>query len=308
MTPTQTAEDGSGLGLAIDVGGTTVKGELVDRAGITLAAERTDTPRGDQALDAIGAIGDKLLTQAPGPVTGAGVVVPGLVDPARGVATYSANIGWRDLPLVEPLSRRWQLPVRLGHDVASAAIAETTYGAGRGETDVCFVVIGTGVAAVVVSGGRLVTGHGGEIAEIGHLPVRPGTRCACGGDGCLEAVASASAIAASYRERTATPVSGAADVASRLGHDPVARVVWQEAVAALADGLATLALVVAPELVVVGGGLAAAGDDLVGPLQRELERRTRVVSAPARVRTAELGARGGVAGAGLLAFGPWVTP
>lgn len=299
--------DDDGLGLAIDVGGTTIKGELVDRSGTVLATERAATPHADEAVAAIAGVGDRLLARASGPVVGAGVVVPGLVDPARGVATYSANIGWRDLPIVERLVERWDLPVRLGHDVASAAVAEATYGAGRGESDVCFVVIGTGVAAVVVAGGRLVTGHRGEIAEIGHLRVRPGTRCACGGDGCLEAVASASAIAARYEERTGTAVTGAEDVASRLAGDPVAREVWQQAIEALADGLATLALVVAPGVVVVGGGLAAAGSDLVEPLDRELKQRTRVV-APARVTVAGLGARGGVVGAGLLAFAPWVTP
>lgn len=305
MTPTAAA-DPPGLALAIDVGGTSIKGELADADGRVVAAERVATPRGDAALDAIGLLGDRLLAKASGPVRGAGVVVPGLVDPTAGVAAYSANIGWRDLALVDPLRRRWELPVALGHDVASAAVAEIRYGAGRGESDVCFVVIGTGVAAVVVSGGRLVTGRRGEIAEVGHLPVRPGTPCACGGDGCLEAVASASAIAARYAERTGEPVAGAEAVAARLAHDPVAREVWQAAIEALADGIATLSLVVAPELVVVGGGLAVAGGELAEPLARELGRRTRVV-APARVTVAELGARAGVVGAAQLVFDPWTT-
>ena len=306
MTTPEARRSTGDLALAIDVGGTSIKAELVDRAGTVLAAERADTPHGGGALPAVQLLGERLLTSAPGPVLGAGVVVPGLVDPARGVAAYSANIGWRDLPVVEPLSRAWSLPVRLGHDVASAAVAEIRYGAGRGESDVCFIVIGTGIAAALVSGGRLVTGRHGEIAEIGHLPVRPGHRCACGGDGCLEAVASAAAIAADYRNRTGSAVAGAADVVARLGDDPVAREVWQEAVEALADALASLALVVAPELVVVGGGLGVAGTELVQPLERELKQRTRVVAAP-RVTMAELGARGGVVGAGLLVFEPWTT-
>lgn len=303
MTTPQARRTGD-LALAIDVGGTSIKAELVDRAGTVLAAERADTPHGDAALTAVERLGGLLLSRAPAPVLGAGIVVPGLVDPTRGVAAYSANIGWRNLAVVEPLSRAWSLPVRLGHDVASAAVAEIAYGAGRHESDVCFVVIGTGVAAALVSGGRLVTGRRGEIAEIGHLRVRPGHRCACGGDGCLEAVASASAIAAGYRDRTGAAVAGAADVVARLGDDPVARQVWQEAIEALADGLAALTLVLAPELVVVGGGLGVAGAELVDPLQRELQRRTRVVTPP-RVTMAELGARGGVVGAGLLVFEPW---
>lgn len=306
MTPTAVDDAPPGLALAIDVGGTTIKGELTGPEGRVVAAERVATPRGEAALEAIGLLGDRLLAGAEGPVRGAGVVVPGLVDPVRGVATYSANIGWNDLRLVDPLRHRWQLPVRLGHDVASAAVAEIRHGAGRNESHVCFVVIGTGVAAVVVSGGSLVTGAHGEIAEIGHLPVRPGHPCACGGDGCLEAVASASAIAARYAELSGEPVPGAEAVVARLAEDPIARQVWQEAIEALADGIATLSLVVAPELVVVGGGLAVAGDDLTVPLARELERRTRVV-APARVTLAALGARAGVVGAAQLVLDPWTT-
>lgn len=290
--------------LAIDVGGTTVKGELVDAGLTTLATATAPTPRGDAALDAIGDLGDHLLAQAGDPVAGAGVVVPGLVDPGAGVASYSANIGWRDLALAAPLSGRWGVPVRLGHDVAAAAVAEIQHGAGRGRRDVGFVVVGTGIAAVLVSGGRIVNGPHGEITELGHVPVRRGTPCRCGGDGCLEAVASAAAIARQYAERSGRPVTGAADVVARLADDPAARDVWQRAVEALAEGIALLALVAAPELVVVGGGLAAAGDLLVRPLARAVKDRTRVV-APPDIALAELGSRGGVAGAAMLARAPW---
>jgi len=294
----------AGTVIAIDVGGTTAKGELVDGRLTTLASASAPTPRGEAALEAIGDLGERLLARATGPVAGAGVVVPGLVDTNAGVASYSANIGWRDLPLAGPLSRRWGVPVRLGHDVTAAAVAELHHGAGRGRRDVGFVVIGTGIAAVLVSGARIVGGPHGEITELGHVPVRPGTRCPCGGDGCLEAVASAAAIARQYAERSGRPVSGAAEVVTRLADDPVAREVWQQAVEALADGIALLALVSAPELVVVGGGLAAAGDRLTGPLERAVADRTRVVTPP-RVVLAELGTRGGVAGAAMLAHAPW---
>lgn len=284
--------------LAIDVGGTTMKAELIDADGTVLDSGRVPTPRGADALEAVGALGERLLGTAP--VAGAGVVVPGLVDPRRGVAVYSANIGWRDLPMSEPLSRRWGVPVALGHDVASAARAEWECGAGRGHTDLAFIVIGTGIAGVLVADGTVVTGHRGEVAEIGHLDVRPGHPCPCGGDGCLERVASASAIAAAYTARSGTQVSGADDVVGRLDHDAVARSVWTEAVQALADGIVAMTLVVAPEVVVVGGGLAAAGSALLDPLQRELDARARVVAAP-KILPGALGPRAGVVGAALLA-------
>lgn len=297
--------DGDDLALAVDVGGTTIKAELVDRGGQVVASEHRPTPRGSDARDAVAEVGRTLLAQRPGvPVVGAGVVVPGLVDREAGVATYSANIGWRDLELVRSLGARWRVPVRIANDVASGGVAEHRLGAGVGTQDLVFVCIGTGIAASIVSGGHLVTGHRGETAEIGHLAVRHGITCACGRDGCLEAISSAAAIARRYTERSGHHVAGAHEVAARRTTDDVARQVWQEAVDALADALGTVSLLVGPALVVVGGGLSRAGEALVGPLRLALRERTPVVH-PAEVTVSALGDRGGVIGAALLARDGW---
>jgi glucokinase len=300
-----TAEDG--LALAVDVGGTTIKAELVDGTGAVLATELRPTPRGDLARDAVAEIGHALLAQRRGaPVVGAGVVVPGLVDRAAGVATYSANIGWRDLELVRSLGAAWAVPVRIANDVASGGVAEHRLGAGAGTQDLAFVPIGTGIAASIVSGGHLLSGHRGETAEIGHLSVRPGVPCTCGRDGCLEAVASASAIARHYTSRSGAPVTGARDVVDRLDTDAVAQQVWQEAVEALADALGVLSLVVGPALTVIGGGLSRAGDRLLDPLRVALHERATVV-APGEVAVSVLADRGGVVGAALLARDGWAA-
>ncbi len=297
--------DDDDLALAIDVGGTTIKAELVDRAGTAVAAEQRPTPHGESARDAIVEVGGVLLAQQPDtPVVGAGVVVPGLVDRAAGVATYSANLGWRDLELVRALGAAWRLPVRIAHDVASGGVAEHRLGAGVGTQDLVFVAIGTGIAASIVSGGHLVTGHRGESAEIGHLAVRTGVACACGRDGCLEAIASAAAIARRYGALTGSRVTGADEVVARLDSDAVAREVWQEAVEALADALAVVSLLVGPALVVIGGGLSRAGAALVDPLRVALRERTHVVH-PADVAASALGDRGGVVGAAFLARDGW---
>jgi glucokinase len=295
------------LALAIDVGGTTIKGELVGRAGTVVAAEQRPTPHGDLAREAVAEVGRALLAQAPDEsVACAGVVVPGLVDREAGVATYSANIGWRDLELVRSLGAEWGLPVRIGNDVASGGVAEHRLGAGVGTDDLAFVSIGTGIAASIVSGGHLLTGHRGETAEIGHLAVRPGIGCACGRDGCLEAVASAAAIARRYTGLSGNHVTGARDVAARLSTDPDARQVWQEAVEALADALGIVSLVVAPGLVVIGGGLCRAGELLLDPLRVALRERVTIIH-PADVTTSDLGDRGGVIGAALLARDGWAA-
>ena len=293
------------LALAVDVGGTTIKAELVDRAGTVVAAAQRPTPHGHQAIETIAEVGRTLLAQrSEAPVVGAGVVVPGLVDREAGIATYNANIGWRDLELVRSLGAAWRLPVRIANDVAAGGVAEHRLGAGVGTQDLAFVPIGTGIAASIVSGGHLVTGHRGETAEIGHLAVRPGVRCACGRDGCLEAVASAAAIARRYTGLSGNYVTGARDVAERLSTDTVAGQVWQDAVEALADALAILSLVVNPARVVIGGGLSRAGEGLLAPLRVALRQRTNIVH-PADVTASALGDRGGVIGAALLARDGW---
>ena len=296
-----------GLALAVDVGGTTIKAELVDRAGTVVAAEQRPTPQGHQALETIAEVGRTLLEkQSDAPVVGAGVVVPGLVDREAGIATYSANIGWRDLELVRSLGAEWRLPVRIANDVAAGGVAEHRLGAGVGTQDLVFMPIGTGIAASIVSGGHLVTGHRGETTEIGHVIVRPGVRCACGRDGCLEAVASAAAIARRYTRLSGNDVTGARDVVERLSTDAVARQVWQDAVEALADALDILSLVVSPALVVIGGGLSRAGEELLAPLRVALRQRVTIVH-PAEVTASVLGDRGGVIGAALLARDGWAA-
>jgi len=297
----------TGLALAIDVGGTTIKAELVDPVGTVVASEQRPTPQGRRARDAVADVGHTLLAQrSDAPVVGAGVVVPGLVDREAGVATYSANLGWRDLELVESLGAEWRLSVRIANDVASGGVAEHRLGAGVGTEDLVFVPIGTGIAASIVSGGRLVTGHRGETAEIGHLAVRTGIPCACGRDGCLEAVASAAAIARRYAGLSGNEVTGADEVVTRLNTDSVARQVWQDAVEALADALGIVSLLVGPALVVIGGGLSRAGEALLDPLRVALRERTRLVH-PADVAVSVLGDRGGVVGAALLARDGWAA-
>ncbi len=187
---------------------------------------------------------------------------------------------------------------------APGGVAEHRLGAGVGPEDLVFVPIGTGIAASIVSGGHLVTGHRGETAEIGHLAVRTGARCACGRDGCLEAIASAAAIARRYTGLSGSHVIGARDVAARLSTDAVAQQVWHDAVEALADGLGIVSLLVGPALVVIGGGLSRAGEGLLDPLRVALRQRTPVVH-PADVTVSALGDRSGVIGAALLARDGW---
>ncbi|MPZ61187.1 MAG: ROK family protein [Propionibacteriales bacterium] len=303
--------------LAVDIGGTTIKAEIVDPAldAVRRADVPTPVPRPGPTTEAAGSgpaivdavigasrdlLGDSAAEQR-SRVRAAGVAVPGLVDAERGIARFSANLGWRDLPLAGPLRTGLGLPVVIGHDVRLAGEAEWRRGAGRGCDHLLVIVIGTGIAATVVSGGRTISGAAGQIAELGHVVVSPdGPRCGCGARGCLETIASATAIAREYARRTGGEVAGAADVVALLHTDPAAAAVWQEAVDALADGIRTAVAMFTPNRIVIGGGLALAGEALLEPLRRAVKVRAEVFGVPPIVGAA-FGARAGLVGAALAA-------
>ncbi|MBA3310470.1 MAG: ROK family protein [Nocardioidaceae bacterium] len=298
--------------LAVDVGGTTVKAEVVDGCGRVLTSGATPTPSGPAALESVSRLGRGLLEQvgAQRPVARAGLVLPGIVDRVRRIGVRSANVGWSDLSFGPELEASWRIPVLVDHDVTLAGWAEWRTGAGRGADDVVFVVLGTGISAALVVDGRLVrgggggggpSGSGGQAGELGHVVVRAdGPRCGCGGRGCLEAVASGSAIAREYARLAGREVDGAHDVLLALDDDPIARRVWDDAVAALADGVSAVVALLAPSRIVFGGGLAEAGEALIGPLRKALGERVFVTPAP-DLLPAHHGARAGLVGAALLA-------
>ncbi|WP_051844588.1 ROK family protein [Streptomyces globisporus] len=294
--------------IALDVGGTSMKAALLDRDLKALHTVRRATPRRwgpDAVIAEIVAVLRDLERNASTrefTVRGAGVVVPGIVDEDTRTAVYSANLGWRDLPLAAFLEATSGLPVALGHDVRAGGIAECRLGAARGAQDVWFVPIGTGISAAVFCDGRPVRARG-YAGELGHVVVEPGGEpCACGARGCLETVASAHAVASAYSARSGRQADGAAAVAAMLAQgDPDARAVWDRAVEALAAALTTATTLFAPEVVVLGGGLAEAGGLLLDPLRVALARRLTFQRRPELV-LAELGDMAGCLGAGLAAW------
>jgi glucokinase len=293
--------------LAIDVGGTVMKCAVIDGTGATRHAERHPTGAGRGAaavVETILAVADGLAGKARAedltPVA-AGVVVPGVVDEVSGVAVYAANVGFRDVPLRERIADRLGLPTALGHDVRAGGLAEARLGAGRGHREVLVVPVGTGIAAAYVHAGRTFSGAHGAAGEIGHIVVRPGgPRCGCGQLGCLEAVASAAAVARAYQARTGAAADAVEVVARATAGEPAAARIWREAIDALADGLLTGLTLFDPELIVIGGGLAEAGDALLVPLREAVTAKVTFQRPPELVR-AQLGDEAGCLGAGLLA-------
>ncbi|MEU1646597.1 ROK family protein [Micromonospora zamorensis] len=306
------AVDADQVVVALDVGGTGMKCALVRPDGVTVRTERhpTNASRGPTAvvgtiLDVAEGLAEKARADGLTPIA-VGIAVPGVVDEARGVAVWSANVGFRDVPLRDLAVRRLGLPTTLGHDVRVGGLAEARLGAGRGTGHVLFVAIGTGIAAAHVVDGRAAVGAHDAAGEIGHILVRPdGPRCGCGRPGCLEAIASASAIGRRYAElsgATADAPVTAAEVAERAAAgEPLAGEVWQEAVEALADGLATGQALYDVATIVLGGGLAQAGDRLLTPLRSALHERMTFHREP-RLVAAALGDEAGCLGAALLAL------
>jgi glucokinase len=286
---------------ALDVGGTEIKGALVTSGARMLERRRWPTPAGDGPDAVLAAVLDAAAELAAAGPVAIGVAVPGVVDEERDVVAYAANLGWRDVPLRAAVRERTGLPVGFGRDMRACGLAEVTHGAARGARDAAIIPIGTGIAAALISDGRYLSG-GGYAGEIGHVDVGHGEPCPCGGRGCVEVVASAAAIARRYTARAGAPAEGAAGVARLVeAGDADARAVWAEAVEALAVGVVWLATALAPEVVVIGGGLSRAGETLLAPLREAVEARLTFQRRP-RVVPAELGDEAGTLGAALFAW------
>lgn len=292
--------------LAFDVGGTDIKSALFDAEGHALGLRRTPTPivDGDRThvlLERLDVLAAELRAAYPDVVPqAAGLVVPGIVDAEAGIGIFASNLGWHDSPLRGLATARLGLPVAFDHDVRAASWAERRLGGARDYADAVVLVIGTGIAGALLVGGVPYTA-GGYAGEIGHSPIADGPICACGARGCLEAVASAGAIARRYREATGVAPDGAKDVIARAAAgDEVAAEIWNSALDALTMSLAQLTAVVAPEAVVIGGGLSRAGGALFDELRTRLAARLSFHRIPALV-PAELSGNAGLLGAALRA-------
>ena len=299
-----------GVVVAVDVGGTTIKSATVDADTRLLDTSHRATPGAADVVDAVCAEIALLRGRSVPTVHAVGLVLPGIVDAAAGIARYSANIGWRDLPIRDLVAERTGLPVSIEHDVRAAGLAEADRGAARQSRSTLYVAIGTGIAAAVIEGGTALAGATNQAGELGHLPVYPdGERCACGQRGCAETYASAAALPRRYAAAGGDPgVRDAPGVVARAtAGDPAARRVFDEAVTALGRALVTATLLLDPELIVLGGGLSLAGPALLEPVAAALSGGLAWRRAPGLV-AARFGADSGRVGAALVGRRAVSTP
>lgn len=287
---------------AVDIGGTFTKLGLADASGSFVVHDRmpssTDPDRAiAQIAEWITAAGESAGV-SPHAV---GIVSPGHVVGSAGVIARADNLGWRDVAAGPRIAERLGIPAVVEHDVRAAALAESVSGAARGAERAVVAVFGTGVSAGIVLDGAVLEG-GGHAGEIGHWSVvRGGPRCVCGGEGHLDGIGSARAIAARYTALTGLAVDGAHEVVARLADDPTARRVWDEALFAIGRTLSAVRATLAPDVIVVGGGLSRAGDALIAPLQRHLDEDAQGQGVPVRVVRAHWGDQVGMIGAAYAA-------
>lgn len=282
--------------VAIDVGGTTVKVEVLDAHGNVLRRAVRDTPADGTAVTST--VID-VVAEFAGESDAVGLAVPGVVDTRAGVVVHSTNLGWHDHPLVDIVEQATSRRPVLAHDVTAAGVAEHRLGAARGHPNSAVMVIGTGIAAALVIDGHLVRGR--PVGEVGHMALAPIPQlCRCGRTGCLEAVASARTIRDRYVAESGNIVAGAAEVVARLDRDPIAREVWGVAITALAEACLAMAMLIGTQRVVIGGGLSNAGPPLLDAIAAEAARRA-TIGPPPEIVVARFGDRAGLVGAALAA-------
>lgn len=317
--PDQTGPEAVAVG--VDIGGTKLVAGLVDVDGRVLATARRSTPGRDvAAVEAtIAAVVDELAHHAPQAPVGVGAA--GFVSADGETVLFSPHLAWRREPLRQGLSERIGRPVLVDNDANGAAWAEWRFGAGRGESHLVCVTLGTGIGGGTVVDGRLERGRFGLAGEFGHMVLVPGGhRCECGNRGCWEQYASGSALGREARELAAAESPSAAGMLARAGGDPAAIVgslvtdaardgdpaaveLLAEVGGWLGVGLANLAAALDPGTFVVGGGVCEAGDLLLEPARQAFGRQLtgRGFRPAARLRVAELGPLAGVVGMADLA-------
>ncbi len=289
--------------IGVDVGGTKILAGVVRRDGTVVAHREYPTPVAtlDELLDGLEAAVRAFLDES---VVAVGFGIPSQIDQRAGIALGSVNVPLRGVPFRNVMQERLGLPVGIDNDANAAAIAEWKVGAGRGASDLVMLTLGTGVGGGLILGGQPYRGAIGAAGEIGHIViVHDGAPCACGGHGHLESYVSGKAADELAREAFG-PATDAHRLV-RLANEGDARAIGivTEIGRKLGSGIASLINTFDPELVVIGGGFAAAGELLFAPARDVVEREVlKTMRSSARIVRAELGTSAGMIGAAMVAF------
>ncbi|MGW0482449.1 ROK family glucokinase [Nonomuraea sp. NPDC003214] len=304
--------------IGVDIGGTKVAAGVVDDDGqiVQHALRPTAADRPDLVAETVADVVRELAGGRE--IEAVGVGAAGFVDETRSIVRFAPNLAWREEPLQKKISGLVGLPVVIENDANAMAWGETRFGAGRGQSHVVCLTIGTGIGGGIVFDGHLYRGHWGMGAELGHMQVVPdGRLCGCGRHGCWEQYASGNALVAEAREtaalhperaRTLLGLAGGriegeeVTEAARMG-DEASLAAFASVADWLGQGMADLAAVLDPGCFILGGGVSRAADLFLDRARAAFEERLtgRGHRPVAEVRMAELGASAGVVGAADLA-------
>ncbi|MBQ7924104.1 MAG: ROK family protein [Clostridia bacterium] len=307
--------------IGIDLGGTFIKGGVVDSLGNILSCDKTPTESekgGDRVATNIATLAEKLIEKtgiSKTEIVGLGIGSPGMIDSKKGEVVFSGNLHWTHFPIAEETAKRIGLPVKLANDANVAALGETKFGCGKSYDNTILVTLGTGVGGGVVIDGRLFEGYRSAGAELGHAVIMAGGEsCTCGRKGCFEAYASATALIRDTKRAMVADkgskmweIGGLDKVTGKTPFDyyevdESAKTVVDNYIAMLGTGLTNLANEFRPEAIILGGGVCAQGDTLIKPLQAFLDKEIFAGEKGPQVKllVATLGNNAGLLGAAAL--------
>ena len=307
--------------VGIDLGGTFIKGGIVDDLGNIVCLDKvpTESDKGaDKVAENIATLTQKLMNTLglnKDDVEGIGMGVPGMIDSKAGNVIYSNNLKWKDFRIGEKVTALTGLCVKIANDANVAALGEVKFGAAKDYENVVMFTLGTGVGGGIVIDGKLFEGNKSAGAELGHATIRMGgEQCTCGRKGCLEAYASATALIRdtkrameAHKDSQMWQDGGLDQVTGKtafdyMDTDPYAKEVVENYITYLAEGITDIANVFRPEAVLLGGGVCAQGDNLVKPLQEKLDKDIFAgdLGPKVKILIAELENSAGILGAAAL--------
>ena len=307
--------------IGIDIGGTGIKGVIINGLGNVLAegSVPTDADKGEEAMmsNIVDLINSMLSSVdiVKREISGIGIGCPGLIDSKNGMVVFAGNLNLKYYPLATEVSERVGLPVKITNDANAAALGEAKFGAGKKFEDSVLVTLGTGVGGGIVIGGKLFEGGNSAGTEIGHMVIaEDGKPCTCGRRGCFESYASATALMEQTREAMRNNPQSAMwktyNLQTASGKtafdysdcDKAAKSVADNYIKYLACGIINLANIFRPQVIMLGGGVSEQGENLTAPIQKILNAQIMGGNnyAPVKVVKATLGNRAGAFGAAAL--------
>ena len=302
------------LYIGIDVGGTAIKGVVIDESGKLYGEDSIPTTTGEGIVDCIVTLVNRLMKDGKNNFKGVGIGCAGVIDSKDGKVVLAKNLFLENFPLVKLLNEKTNLPVKITNDANAAALGEAKFGAGKNYKNSILVTLGTGVGGGIVIDGKLFEGNKSAGAEIGHMVIEKGGQlCSCGRRGCFEAYSSATALkrftklameedagSLMWRSYTSNTVTGKTAF-EYLDTDRTAREVVEKYVEYLACGLTNLANIFRPEVIMLGGGISKEGTRLTAPVQEIVDRETFASGyAPVKITCASLVSAGAYGAAALF--------